>query len=93
MNLIYLMDLGIEGLQPCQRVAQVTVSGRISRVGRGGQQPRKPQLVKHRRLRCDCGQIAVTVLLLRVGINPQYTIHLPLCRDCLALEHSLQNDG
>jgi hypothetical protein len=50
----------------------------------------KPSKVKHRRLRCDCGRPAVKVLLVRVGSDPQYTVHLPLCRDCLELEHSMQ---
>ena len=48
----------------------------------------RPRRVKKRRqtatpLRCDCGQLAVTVLLVRVGSDPQYTIHLPLCPACL----------
>jgi hypothetical protein len=64
--------------------------GRIARKGQVGQTghspPRKPRAVRHRPLRCDCGQIAVTVLTVRVGSDPQYTIHLPLCHDCFALE-------
>jgi len=54
--------------------------------------PKKTRLVKSRRLRCDCGQIAITMLTVKVGSDPQYTIHLPLCRDCLALEQSFQAD-
>ncbi len=40
--------------------------------------------------RCDCGLRAVTILTVRVGCDPQYTIRLPLCRDCLALEQELR---
>jgi len=40
-------------------------------------------------MRCDCGQLAVTVLTLKVGSDPQYTVHLPLCSACLALEQGL----
>jgi hypothetical protein len=50
--------------------------------------PRSRQ-AKQRRLRCDCGQLAVTVLLVQVGSDPQYTIHLPLCPTCLILEREL----
>jgi hypothetical protein len=53
---------------------------------------KKQRQVKPRRLRCDCGQIAITLLTVKVGSDPQYTIHLPLCRDCLALEQSLHTD-
>jgi hypothetical protein len=45
---------------------------------------------KHHRLRCDCGQLAITVLRVRVGTDPQYTINLPLCPSCLALEQSFK---
>lgn len=51
--------------------------------------PRQPHKTRHRRLRCDCGQLAVTVLRLRVGSDPQYTIHMPLCPACLNLEQEL----
>lgn len=37
-------------------------------------------------LRCACGQIAVTVLLDRVGLNGEYAVEIPLCEQCLALE-------
>jgi hypothetical protein len=64
--------------------------GRFVRKGKVGQhRPSpacKPRPVRHRPLRCDCGQIAVTVLTVRVGTDPQYTIHLPLCHQCFALE-------
>ncbi len=66
---------------------------RTVQVKRVGLRPRlhshKPRMLKHRRLRCDCGRMAVKVLLVRVGSDPQYTVHLPLCRDCLELEHSM----
>jgi hypothetical protein len=49
---------------------------------------RKPRRLKSYRLRCDCGQLAVTVIKVRVGTNPQYVVKLPLCASCLALERS-----
>ena len=48
---------------------------------------------RKRRLRCDCGKPAVTVVTLWVGIEPQYLIKLPLCSECLALENSLKSDS
>jgi hypothetical protein len=59
-------------------------------VWRGKRLSSKKPPIKRRRLRCDCGQLAVTVLTVQVGTDPQYTIHLPLCRDCLILEQSLR---
>jgi len=50
----------------------------------------KPRRVKQRRLRCDCGKLSVTVIEVRVGSDPQYTVHLPLCSACLALEQSFR---
>lgn len=44
--------------------------------------------MKHYRLRCDCGQLAITVIRVTVGTDPQYSVQLPLCASCLALEHS-----
>ena len=52
----------------------------------------KPHRVKRRRLRCDCGKLAVTLLEVRVGSDPQYTIRLPLCSACLALEQSFHSE-
>jgi len=43
---------------------------------------------RHRRIYCDCGQPAVIVMPVIVGINPQYVVHLPLCEACLALEQA-----
>lgn len=39
---------------------------------------------------CDCGKLAVTVLQVRVGTDPQYIIRLPLCPACLKLEQDLR---
>jgi len=50
---------------------------------------RQRRRTRQRRVRCDCGQLAVTVLRVRVGSDPQYTIHLPLCPACLNLEQEL----
>jgi hypothetical protein len=47
---------------------------------------------RQRRVRCDCGQLAITVLLVRVGSDPQYTIRLPLCPACLNLEQELHQE-
>ena len=53
--------------------------------------PRPP--AKRRRLpRCDCGQPAITVIRVRVGCDPQYTVRLPLCATCLELERELHAD-
>jgi hypothetical protein len=52
-----------------------------------------PRLRKYRRLRCDCGQLAVKVITVRVGSDPQYIVHMPLCRKCLALELSIHEPG
>jgi hypothetical protein len=41
---------------------------------------------------CDCGKLAVTVLQVRVGTDPQYIIRLPLCPACLKLEQDLRRD-
>ena len=68
-----------------------------NQVGRVGQAKRssshKPRPVRQRRLRCDCGQPAVTVLSVRVGSDPQYIVHLPLCPNCLKLEQRFRNEG
>jgi hypothetical protein len=48
----------------------------------------RPHQVQSHRLRCDCGQLAVTVIKVRVGTDPQYTVQLSLCASCLALERS-----
>ncbi len=47
---------------------------------------------RSRRLRCDCGKIAITVRLVRVGCDPQYTIRLPLCASCLQIELEMEGD-
>jgi hypothetical protein len=48
---------------------------------------------KRRRLEyCDCGNLAVTVLRVRVGSDPQYIIRMPLCPACLKLEQELEQD-
>ncbi len=37
-------------------------------------------------LRCECGRIAVTVLITQIGMNAEYAVEIPLCEHCLALE-------
>jgi hypothetical protein len=51
-----------------------------------------PPARRHRRQFCDCGRVAVTVKLVKVGTNPQYTIRLPLCKACLKLEQEMRLD-
>jgi hypothetical protein len=48
---------------------------------------------QHKRLRCDCGKPAVTVVEVRVGENGVYRVRLPLCADCLAIEQSYGLEG
>ncbi len=45
---------------------------------------------RERHVYCDCGMLAVTVLKVLVGSEPQYTIRLPLCPACLQLEQDLE---
>ena len=43
------------------------------------------------RFRCDCGQMAVTVILVTVGVkDSRYTVRLPLCPACLEIEKETQ---
>jgi hypothetical protein len=51
---------------------------------------RKPPQPRHRRLICDCGRPATSVKLVIVGTDPQYTIRLPLCPECLKLEQEME---
>jgi hypothetical protein len=53
----------------------------------------KPHPKRQRHLHCDCGCLAVKVIVLKVGSDPQYTIHLPLCRECLELELGFLEPG
>ncbi len=48
---------------------------------------------RRRRVYCDCGNLAITVKEVKVGCDPQYTVRLPLCPDCLALEQGFAIDG
>ena len=43
---------------------------------------------RQKRLTCDCGKPAVTVLPVRVGKDGVYEARLPLCAECLELEQS-----
>ena len=45
-----------------------------------------PRHRRPRRLRCDCGGMAVTVVTVKVGIDGMYSVQMPLCEDCLRLE-------
>jgi hypothetical protein len=47
---------------------------------------------RQRHVYCDCGNLAVTVLQLRVGSDPQYIIRMPLCSACLKLEQDMEQD-
>ncbi len=78
-----LYEAGRDGIcRPCQRAN--TPAG-----ARGKSPPRK----KHKRLRCDCGKPAVTVVEVRVGEDGVYRVRLPLCADCLAIEQSYGLEG
>jgi hypothetical protein len=48
---------------------------------------------KASRQRCDCGRLAVTVITVIVGSEPQYSVELPLCAECLRLEKEMQGDS
>lgn len=37
-------------------------------------------------LQCECGEIAVVVLLDRIGGHGEYGVEIPLCARCLAIE-------
>ena len=96
MNLVYSMGSVGAGRCPGEKRFSRIKSGKSREyqpeVLRKKRTPRKSHPVRRRRrLRCDCGRIAVTVISVRVGIDPQYTIQLPLCRDCLSMERGLQN--
>ncbi len=66
-----------------------TRAGQARHKARTGKTP--PRRNRIRPPRCDCGQPAVTVLTVRVGTNPQYTVRLWLCSACLALEQGFQH--
>ncbi len=92
------MAVGFEGSYPAHRVVHCA-SIAPSRKGRSHKPRRSPKEKLHpaparkrRPLRCDCGQVAVTVISVRVGLKDQYIIHLPLCRDCLALERAMHDE-
>jgi hypothetical protein len=61
-------------------------------------QPVKPHSIRRHRFTrqrfeyCDCGNLAVTVLHVLVGSDPQYTIRMPLCPTCLKIEQDLDQD-
>ncbi len=42
-----------------------------------------------RKLRCDCGRLAVAVVTVQVGLDAVYTVQMPLCEECLKLEQDL----
>ena len=81
-----LYETGASGIcRACQRA-----SGRADGAGaqRSRTRPKPATRKKHKRLRCDCGKPAVTVLPVRVGENGIYQVRLPLCAECLELEQS-----
>jgi hypothetical protein len=97
MTKIRYIFSSFEGMHTVREPTYRFTPGRTNRIERVRQQPAqpvlKPRRSKPRRLRCDCGKLAVTVLEVRVGSDPQYTIHLPLCPACLALEQSFHSGG
>jgi len=97
MSEIRYIVSNFEGMQPLRELTHRFTPGYSNRFKRVRHQPAqpssKPRRVKQRRPRCDCGKLAVTVLQVRVGSDPQYTIRLPLCSACLALEQSFRSGG
>jgi len=97
MNEIRYIVSSFEGTHPIRESTYRFTPRRANRLKREKLQPTlsppKPHRVKQRRPRCDCGKLAVTVLEVRVGSDPQYTICLPLCSSCLALEQSFRSGG
>jgi hypothetical protein len=96
MSPLPMVGLVRQRSHPVEKIACKVKSGRYKRVRRVGHRKNLTAHKLHpakRRLRCDCGQLAVTILKVRVGTDPQYTIHLPLCPACLALEQGFCADG
>ncbi|OGN93319.1 MAG: hypothetical protein A2Y88_05690 [Chloroflexi bacterium RBG_13_48_10] len=89
------MDLHEQDNKDTIKAFRIT-SGQPCKTGRKGQHkgfpPHKSHPIRHRPIHCDCGQLAVTVVSVTVGTDPQYTIRLPLCRECLALERDMNKD-
>jgi len=54
------------------------------------QQTDRPHRQRNRRLFCDCGRPAIVVKLVIVGSDPQYTVRLALCLDCLRQEDDME---
>ena len=72
-----LFEVGSNGVcRPCRRAGS-----KIDRLRRG-----KPRRRTGQHLLCDCGQPAVAVKVVRVGLDGAYQARLPLCADCLRLE-------
>ena len=81
-----------------QKLVYATLSGKpIPHSAEAPQRKKQPapvaRHIRQRRLRCDCGKLAIKILLVRVGSDPQYTVQLPLCQQCLSLEENLRYEG
>jgi hypothetical protein len=72
---------------PCHRCGRLYVEGRNGLCSACRQ---RKTLHRPRRLRCDCGAPAVTVLLVPVGEAGEYTVRLALCAACLEQERRLR---
>jgi len=87
----------MDGMLPLRQSTCRFSPGRVNRFKLQQLRPAHPRSKPHRvsqhRPRCDCGKQAITVLQVRVGSDPQYTIHLPLCAACLDLEQSFHTEG
>jgi hypothetical protein len=70
----------------------MTVAGKRGQHLPPAQAALKKQYTRKSRLMCDCGRPAVTVKMVKVGIDPQYTIRLLLCAECIKLEQELEQD-
>ena len=81
-----LYEIGYSGI--CRACQWATGPATGSAGKRAQPRPKSAARKKRKRLRCDCGKPAVTVLPVRVGENGIYQARLPLCADCLELERS-----
>jgi len=55
--------------------------------------PHSLRQARRRRQRCDCGRLAVKVLFVKVGSDPQYSVSLPLCSECLSVEKGMHDEA
>jgi hypothetical protein len=77
----------------CIECERIYVEGRAGVCSACLQAKRKGRRYQRRAgIPCDCGGIAVTVILIKVGTEKDgiTTVRMPLCGECLKLEQELQ---